>query len=71
MKKLTCLHLFPWNSLFIMAFSPYIIGDDQKPHNHHFFILPISIKQRQKSSVILMKERFFSFVLILWYLLTG
>ena len=37
-KKLTCLQLFPWNSLFTIAFCAYIIGDIQYPHTHQFFI---------------------------------
>lgn len=58
MEKLTCLHLFPRNSLFTRAFCPYIIGDDQNPHSHHFFTLSIGMKQRQiSSSVIVMKKK--------------
>ena len=47
-KKLTCFHLFPRNSLFTMAFCAYIIGDIQNPHIHHFFILSVSISKEKR-----------------------
>lgn len=45
---LTCLQLFPRNSLTAKAFIPYVSGENQYPHNNHCCIL----SESQKDSFI-------------------
>lgn len=48
-RDLTLLQLAPWNSLATIAFCPYINGEDQNPHIHHFFTFSDS-KQGKESN---------------------